>query len=60
MLDALRVKYAGRYTGRRLAPVAKRLAAWRDEGCDVYAYFNNDWHGAAVADAKWLRDRLLT
>src|SRR5438093_2420760 len=56
--DALNVKYAGRYTGRRLAPVAKRLAAWRDDGCDVYAYFNNDWHGAAVEDAKWLRDRL--
>src|SRR6266542_3284799 len=56
--DALKVKYAGRYTGRRLAPVAKRLAGWRDDGCDVYAYFNNDWHGAAVEDAKWLRDRL--
>jgi uncharacterized protein YecE (DUF72 family) len=39
--------------------VADRLATWRDEGADVYAYFNNDWHGAAVVDAEWLRDRLL-
>src|SRR5436189_140836 len=30
--DALKVKYTGRYTGRRLAPVAKRLAEWRDDG----------------------------
>ena len=58
--DALKVKYTGRYTGRRLGPVATRLAAWRDEGCDVYAYFNNDWHGAAVEDATWLRTRLTT
>lgn len=49
--------YHGRYTGRRLWRVADRLGAWLDAG-DVYAYFNNDWHGAAVADATWLRDRL--
>jgi uncharacterized protein YecE (DUF72 family) len=50
--------YHGRYTGRRLWRVADRLGAWLDEGCDVYAYFNNDFHGAAVDDATWLRDRL--
>ena len=56
---ALDEPYHGRYTGRRLRFVADRLATWRDEGADVYAYFNNDWHGAAVVDAEWLRDRLL-
>jgi uncharacterized protein YecE (DUF72 family) len=50
--------YHGRYTGRRLWRVADRLGAWRDDGCDVYAYFNNDWYGNAVVDATWLRDRL--
>ncbi len=55
---ATRAPYAGRYTGRRLWRPAQRLAAWLDEGCDVYAYFNNDIGGAAVADAAWLRDRL--
>ena len=50
--------YHGRYTGRRLWRVADRLGAWLDEGCDVHAYFNNDFDGAAVADATWLRDRL--
>jgi len=28
------------------------------EGCDVYAYFNNDYEGNAVSDARWLRSRL--
>jgi len=56
--DALRRKYVGRYGGRRLWRTAARLGEWLDEGCDVYAYFNNDWHGHAVVDAEWLRDRL--
>jgi uncharacterized protein YecE (DUF72 family) len=56
--DAPDHKYVGRYGGRRLWRPAERLAQWRDEGCDVYAYFNNDVGGSAVADARWLRDRL--
>jgi len=50
--------YVGRYGGRRLAAPARRIAAWLDEGADVYAYFNNDFDGAAVDDARWLRRRL--
>ncbi len=56
--DAMRFKYVGAYTGRRLWRAAKRLESWVRSGCDVYAYFNNDTGGAAVADATWLRDRL--
>jgi uncharacterized protein YecE (DUF72 family) len=56
--DALNVKYWGAYTGRRLWRVADRLQRWLDDGIDVYAYFNNDYHGHAVTDATWLRDRL--
>jgi uncharacterized protein YecE (DUF72 family) len=55
---AVETKYRGRYTGRRLRPIAERLAAWRDEGTDIYAYFNNDYDGHAVVDALWLRQRL--
>jgi uncharacterized protein YecE (DUF72 family) len=51
-------KYHGRYTGRRLRRPAERLGAWLDDGVDVYAYFNNDFDGAAVLDAQWLRGRL--
>jgi uncharacterized protein YecE (DUF72 family) len=56
--DALARPYHGRYGGRRLWRWADRLGAWRDEGTDVVAYFNNDVGAAAVADAAWLRDRL--
>jgi len=56
--DALERKYWGRYGARRLAPAADRLAAWLDQGIDVYAYFNNDHEGHAVQDATWLSRRL--
>lgn len=56
--QALVRKYEGRYGGRRLWRPAARLRSWLDDGVDVYAYFNNDWHGHAVADAQWLRARL--
>jgi uncharacterized protein YecE (DUF72 family) len=50
--------YAGRYGGHRLARVAARLEGWLAEGTDVFAYFNNDQEGHAVADAAWLASRL--
>jgi uncharacterized protein YecE (DUF72 family) len=56
--DALARKYQGRYGGRRLWRTADRLGRWLDDGNDVFAYFNNDYEGHAVADALWLRDRL--
>jgi uncharacterized protein YecE (DUF72 family) len=56
--DALRHPYHGRYTGRRLRPVADRLAGWLAEDTDVFAYFNNDVDGHAVTDARWLRGQL--
>ena len=56
--DALRQPYRGRYGPDRLAPVADLLGSWLGDGCDVYAYFNNDWDANAVADGTWLRDAL--
>jgi uncharacterized protein YecE (DUF72 family) len=55
---ALTQKYRGRYGGRRLWRVADRLSAWMEEGCAVHAYFNNDYEGHAVEDARWLAERL--
>ncbi len=55
---ALDHPYEGRYGARRLAPLAERLAEWRDAGADVWAYFNNDREAAAVDDATWLRAEL--
>ena len=56
---ALTAPYTGRYGPERLGPVADAMAAWVDEGCDVYAYFNNDVGAEAVRDASWLRRSLL-
>jgi uncharacterized protein YecE (DUF72 family) len=49
-------RYVGRYGARRLRRPAERLVEWLDCGHDVYAYFNNDYHGDAVRDARWLVD----
>jgi uncharacterized protein YecE (DUF72 family) len=50
--------YHGLYGGRRLWRVARRLQEWLDSGIDVFAYFNNDYEGHAVTDARWLRQKL--
>ena len=31
-----------------------KIRGWREEGTDVYAYFNNDAHGFAIRDAAHL------
>jgi uncharacterized protein YecE (DUF72 family) len=56
--NAVDEPYQHRYGARRLETVAERLGGWLDAGCDVHAYFNNDWHGHAAADAAALRGRL--
>ncbi len=56
--DALRQAYHGAYGDRRLEEWVTRLGGELDAGHDVYAYFNNDWHGHAVEDALRLRRAL--
>jgi uncharacterized protein YecE (DUF72 family) len=48
-------KYGGGYSEERLRSWAEWLNAQRDDGCDVYAYFNNDIGGHAPRDAQMLR-----
>lgn len=55
---ALSAKYAGDYGPGGLAQQAKVLRQWHDEGCDVYAYFNNDIAGAAPRDASVMAELL--
>jgi uncharacterized protein YecE (DUF72 family) len=47
----------GNYSQRELEGWARRIETWLEQA-DVYAYFNNDWHGYAVANGLWLRRRL--
>ena len=56
--DAAHQPYHGDYGAARLAPWVSRVGAELDAGHDVYAYFNNDWSGAAARDALLLRDAL--
>jgi uncharacterized protein YecE (DUF72 family) len=50
--------YAGRYGWEGLQPWAERIRQWLTEERTVYAYFNNDAFGHAVADAQTLRELL--
>jgi uncharacterized protein YecE (DUF72 family) len=47
----------GNYSAGEIAAWARKLAAWRARG-DVFAYFNNDWHGYAVANGRALKAAL--
>jgi uncharacterized protein YecE (DUF72 family) len=47
----------GNYSERELEEWAERIGEWRRRA-DVYAYFNNDWHGYAVKNALSLKRRL--
>jgi uncharacterized protein YecE (DUF72 family) len=47
----------GNYSDRELDEWAERIREWR-KSTDVYAYFNNDWEGIAVRNARGLRKRL--
>ncbi len=43
--------YQGRYGRCGLAPWVKRIRVWRDEGREVFCYFDNDQAGYAPRDA---------
>ena len=51
-------RYKGHYTAATLRQWAERINAWKNQGCDVYVYFDNDQKSAAPADALRLREFL--
>ena len=44
----------GNYSHRELDEWADRLERWCAE-VDVFAYFNNDWEGYAIENARYLK-----
>ncbi len=50
--------YAGSYSEPDLRWWADRIREWQVAGRDVYVYFNNDGEGAAVHNARRLRELL--
>ncbi|HYE93393.1 MAG TPA: DUF72 domain-containing protein [Terriglobales bacterium] len=51
-------RYHGSYTEAMLREDAARIRGWRRAGCDVYVYFNNDFHGHAWRNALALKAML--
>jgi uncharacterized protein YecE (DUF72 family) len=48
-------RYHGTYGLRRLRRWSRHIEAWRDQGRDVFCYFDNDIKSAAPADAARLQ-----
>jgi uncharacterized protein YecE (DUF72 family) len=46
------------FSQAELTEWAERVGAWRDQGADVYVYFNNDTRGHAIRNALALRRML--
>ena len=47
----------GNYSASEIETWARRIAQWRRD-TEVYAYFNNDWQGFAIENARLLKSRL--
>src|SRR5882672_8044298 len=48
-------RYKGHYRPAALAEWSHRIGSWKNQGCDVFVYFDNDQKSAAPADALKLR-----
>jgi uncharacterized protein YecE (DUF72 family) len=47
----------GNFSASEIETWARRISQWRRD-TEVYAYFNNDWEGYAIKNAKLLEERL--
>jgi len=52
--------FSSRYAANDLRPWAERIHKWLDCGRTVYAYFNNDYEGHAVANARMLQQMVAS
>ena len=47
----------GNYSASEIETWARRIAQWRRD-TEVFAYFNNDWEGYAIRNARLLKKEL--
>lgn len=47
----------GNYSASEIETWARRISQWRRD-TDVYVYFNNDWEGYAIRNARLLKSKL--
>jgi uncharacterized protein YecE (DUF72 family) len=50
--------FSSKYAYEELRTLAQRIQGWLNKGFDVYVYFNNDFQGFAVQNAKELLELL--
>jgi len=49
-----KIMFASKYTKEELKDLAKKIKKWLKQKLDVYVYFNNDFRGYAIENAKEL------
>ncbi len=54
-----RALFSSKYTHEELKTLAQKIKIWLKKGVDTYVYFNNDFHGYAIRDAKELLNLLV-
>ncbi|MEW5899538.1 MAG: DUF72 domain-containing protein [Bacillota bacterium] len=50
--------FGSAYSSEELGELAREIKEWLSAGLDVYVYFNNDFHGYAIANARELTAKL--
>ncbi len=46
--------FSSKYTKKELSSLAEKIKKWLKQKLDIYCYFNNDFHGYAIENAKEL------
>jgi uncharacterized protein YecE (DUF72 family) len=53
-----KILYGSKYSEKELKTWAERIKNWQKQNMDVYVYFNNDYEGYAIENAKQLKELL--
>jgi len=53
-LHGSKVLFSSKYTKNELNSLAEKIKRWLKQNLDIYCYFNNDFHGYAIENAKEL------
>lgn len=51
--------FSSRYNLQEIEQLGQKVKGWRSNGLDVYVYFNNDYHGFAIENARELSELLI-
>lgn len=50
--------FSSKYSIDEIGSLCDKIMEWRSKGLDVYTYFNNDYHGYAIENARELSELL--